>query len=138
MILEDLLFVLMGIEGNHITYHPNYSAEEDDPLRGVRFVVSPSLDSSLRDLVERVLPLGTYYTAITSFIEQRSHLDFGLVNHALCAAIRDMLKVLVYSLYWIQAHKDMTRTIKHFYPNSNTLSTLHPNSPSQKLWFYVH
>jgi gamma-tubulin complex component 2 len=52
-----------------------------------------TIDSSLRDLVERILPLGTYYTAISSFIEHRSHLDYGLVNHALCAAIRDMLKV---------------------------------------------
>lgn len=52
-----------------------------------------SIDPSLRDLVERILPLGTYYTAISSFIEQRSHLDYGLVNHALCAAIRTMLKV---------------------------------------------
>lgn len=51
------------------------------------------LDSSVRDLVERILPLGTYYTAISAFIEHRSHLDYGLVNHALCAAIRDMLKV---------------------------------------------
>jgi gamma-tubulin complex component 2 len=50
-------------------------------------------DPSLRDLVERVLPLAKYYTAISSFIELRSHLDFGRVNHALCAALRDMLKV---------------------------------------------
>jgi hypothetical protein len=36
-----------------------------------------------------------YYTVISCFIEQRSRLDYGLVNHhdALCAATRDMLKV---------------------------------------------
>lgn len=76
-----------------MTFHPDYSPEEDDPLQGVHFTVASSLDSSLRDLVERILPLGTYYTAISSFIEHRSDLDYGLVNHALCAAIRDMLKV---------------------------------------------
>lgn len=53
-----------------------------------------SLDSSLRDLVERILPLATYYLSISSFIEMRSSLEFGLVNHALCAALRDMLKVI--------------------------------------------
>ncbi|KAF8918290.1 Spc98 family-domain-containing protein [Mucidula mucida] len=78
IILEDLLYVLMGIEGTHITYHPDYSPGEDDPLQGVRFTVAPSLDSSLQDLVERILPLGTYYTAISSFIEHRSDLDYGL------------------------------------------------------------
>ena len=34
---------LQGIEGTYITYHPDYSADEDDPLNGIRFVVSPSL-----------------------------------------------------------------------------------------------
>ncbi|KAI9438511.1 Spc98 family-domain-containing protein [Lactarius indigo] len=92
MILEDLLFVLMGIEGTHITYHEDYSPEDDGELQGIRFTVSARLDPSLRDLVERVLPLAKYYTAISSFIELRSHLDFGRVNHALCAALRDMLK----------------------------------------------
>ena len=53
----------------------------------------PLIDPSLSDLVERILPLATYYTGITSFIELRSHLEYGLVNHALCASIRDMLKV---------------------------------------------
>ena len=53
----------------------------------------PFTDPSLSDLVERILPLATYYTGITSFVELRSHLEYGLVNHALCASIRDMLKV---------------------------------------------
>lgn len=44
-------------------------------------------------MLDRILPLATYYTAIAEFIESRSHTDYGLVNHALCAAIRDMLKV---------------------------------------------
>ncbi|KAF9259258.1 hypothetical protein L218DRAFT_933944 [Marasmius fiardii PR-910] len=120
MILEDLLYVLMGIEGNYITFHSNHSSE-DDPLRGVRFVVSQHLDSSLCDLVERVLPLGTYYTAISSFIEQRSHLDFGLVNHALCASIRDMLK----------DYQTLLSQLEHAFNTS-------PQFSLQKLWFYVH
>lgn len=60
-----------------------------------RCELTSKADPSLGDLVERILPLATYYTAVTSFVEQRSHLDFGLVNHALCAAIRDMLKVRI-------------------------------------------
>ncbi|KAI0746314.1 Spc98 family-domain-containing protein [Daedaleopsis nitida] len=121
LVLEDLLFVLMGIEGNHITYHPDYSPDDDDPLNGVRFVVSPSLDPSLRDLVERILPLATYYTAISSFIELRSHLDFGLVNHALCASMRDMLK----------DYQTLLSQLEHAF-NTSAQFTL------QKLWFYVH
>jgi gamma-tubulin complex component 2 len=127
---------IKGIEGTHITHHPDHSAEDDDPLQGIRFVVSPSLgqalscvshhsylntvtDASLRDLVERILPLGMYYTAISSFIELRSDLDFGLVNHALCAAIRDMLKVtLLRGKFPLNIGIQMTpRTIKLCSPN---------------------
>ena len=64
LMLEDLLFVLSvclsmfsfvlfslissylkGIEGTYITYHPDYSLEDDDPLQGIRFTVAPSLGS---------------------------------------------------------------------------------------------
>ncbi|KAL1700007.1 Spc98 family-domain-containing protein [Schizophyllum commune] len=121
MILEDLLYVLMGIEGTHITHHPDYSPEDDDPLQGIRFVPAPSLDASLRDLVERILPLGTYYTAITAFIEQRSVLDYGLVNHALCASIRGMLK----------DYQTLLSQLEHAFNTS-------PQFSLQKLWFYVH
>ncbi|KAH9475975.1 Spindle pole body component alp4 [Psilocybe cubensis] len=121
MILEDLLFVLMGIEGTYITYHSEYSPEDDDPLLGIRFVVAPTLDSSLGDLVERIIPLGMYYTAIHAFIEQRSHLDFGLVNHALCAAIREMLR----------DYQTLLSQLEHAFNTS-------PSFSLQKLWFYVH
>lgn len=64
MILEDILYVLMvcdlqffhssiplnvmskGIEGAHITYHEDYSPEDDDALQGIRFSVSKRLGTS--------------------------------------------------------------------------------------------
>ncbi|KAH8079060.1 Spc98 family-domain-containing protein [Cristinia sonorae] len=121
LILEDLLFVLLGIPGTYITYPHDYSVDDEDPLQGVRFVLAPSLDPSLRDLVERILPLATYYTAIMSFIEMRSHLDFGLVNHALCAAMREMLK----------DYQTLLAQLEHAFNTS-------PQFTLQKLWFYVH
>ena len=71
--------------------------------------------------MERILPLATYYTAVTAFIEQRSHLDFGLVNHALCAAMRDMLK----------DYQVLLSQLEHAFATS-------PQFTLQKLWFYVH
>lgn len=121
LILEDLLYVMMGMEGTHILYHPDYSPEDDDPLQGIRFVIASPLDPSIRDLTERILPLATYYTAISAFVESRSHLEFGLVNHALCAAIRDMLK----------DYQTLLSQLEHAF-NTSAQFTL------QKLWFYVH
>ena len=87
------MFDYQGIEGTYITYNVDEFPEDDDGLlKGIQFTVAPQLDPSLRDLVERIVPLATYYTSISTFVELRSHLDYGLVNHALCAAIRDMLK----------------------------------------------
>lgn len=89
-----------------------------------------SLDPSLRDLTERVLPLGTYYTAISTFVESRSHLDFGLVNHALCAAIRDMLKVRhPVSKEAFQTIAFLHRSTRPYYPSWNTHSIHRLNSP---------
>ncbi|TFK47368.1 hypothetical protein OE88DRAFT_1666101 [Heliocybe sulcata] len=121
LILEDLLYVLMGIEGVYIRHHPDYSPEDDDPLQGIRFVVSPSLDHSLCDVVERILPMATYYTAISSFIEDRSVSDYGTVNHALCAALRDMLK----------DYQTLLSQLEHAFNTS-------PQFSLQKLWFYIH
>ncbi|KAG0695851.1 Spc98 family-domain-containing protein [Suillus ampliporus] len=114
---------LQGIEGTYF-HHPEYSPEDDDPLKGVTFVVYSPLGAFVpTDLMERILPLGIYYTAISSFVESRSHLDFGLVNHALCAAIRDLLKVWDYQTLLSQ--------LEHAFNTS-------PQFSLQKLWFYVH
>jgi gamma-tubulin complex component 2 len=51
------------------------------------------IDPSLKDVVGRVLPLAAHYVTIQSFVDSRSKFEYGLVNHALCAAIREMLKV---------------------------------------------
>lgn len=72
LILEDLLFVLMvcslsafqcgahvvfkGIEGTYVTFHPEYSLEDDDPLQGIRFVVSPSLGSRFSNASSSMVP----------------------------------------------------------------------------------
>lgn len=113
---------LQGIEGTHITYEPDSFPEDDDSLlQGIKFIVSPSLDSSLKDLVERILPLATYYTSISTFVELRSHLDYGLVNHAFCACIRDMLK----------DYLTLLSQLEHSF-NTSASFTL------QKLWFYIH
>jgi gamma-tubulin complex component 2 len=52
-------------------------------------------DPSFKDLAERILPLATYYTSIDAFIEKHSRFEYGFVSHALCAAMRGLLKVFI-------------------------------------------
>ncbi|BGP02852.1 Spindle pole body component SPC97 [Rhodotorula toruloides] len=122
LLTEDLLFVLMGIEGRYVEFDPAYTPEDDyERLQGAKFIIDPQLDPRISALVSRFLPLATYYTAITAFIEQYSVLEHGTVNHALCAAIREMLKDYLVLLARIE---------EQF--NSSSSFTL------QRFWLLVH
>lgn len=92
-VIEDLLFVLMGYEGQYIRFDRVYEpSDEKSRLAGPSFKILPGLDPSLRDLTESVLKIATYYKAVESFVEVQSRQEFGLINHALCASVRKMLK----------------------------------------------
>lgn len=92
-ILEDLLFVFMGFEGQYIHYHSSYDpSTEKDRLTGPGFQLAPGLDPTLRDLTLSMLKMATHYSALEAFVEVQSRAEFGAVSHALCAAIRRLLK----------------------------------------------
>jgi gamma-tubulin complex component 2 len=92
-ILEDLLFVFMGYEGQYVRFAPSYNPSiEKDRLGGPSFKLLPGLDPSLRDLTMAVLKMATHYGALEAFVEVQSREEFGAVNHALCAAIRKLLQ----------------------------------------------
>ncbi|KKZ67553.1 hypothetical protein EMCG_06787 [[Emmonsia] crescens] len=92
-ILEDLLFVFMGYEGQYIHFVNSYNpSEETDRLIGPSFQIEPGLEPSLKDLTLSMLKMATHYSAMEAFVEVQSRAEFGAVNHALCAAIRRLLK----------------------------------------------
>ncbi|KAK7085564.1 Exportin 7 [Halocaridina rubra] len=86
-LIEDILHLMMGIEGIYITVeHPLNSY--DPP----KFTVDPTVDLSLGQFVSRILPLCGCYSQLARFIEDKSQYHHGLINHALCAAINVLLK----------------------------------------------
>ena len=92
-ILEDLLFVLMGFEGQYIRYDSSYdSSQELQRLVGPTFKISAGLDPSLRELAHSVLKMATYNKALEAFVETQSRDECGMINHALCASISRYLK----------------------------------------------
>lgn len=92
-ILEDLLFVFMGYEGQYIRFAKGYDPhEERDRLAGPTHRILAGLDPSLQDLTMSMLKMATYYTALETFIDVQSREEFGSVNHALCASIRKFLQ----------------------------------------------
>merc|ERR1712168_433915 len=82
LIIEDLLYCMEGVDGEYITAFPHktkYSERE--------FHIDPVLNTSLTELTKRILPLCSYYSTIVRFIEEKSSLEYGKVNHALSAAM---------------------------------------------------
>lgn len=91
-IIEDLLLVFMGYEGQYIQFAKCYNPSvEKDRLAGPTFKILPGLDPSLHDLTSTMLRMATNYCASEAFVEVQSRDEFGIVNHALCAAIRKLL-----------------------------------------------
>lgn len=83
----------MGFEGQYIRYTEGYQPlDEKSRLAGPQFKIEHGLDPSLRDLAGSMLRMATHYCAVEAFVEAQSREDFGSVNHALCAALRKMLK----------------------------------------------
>ncbi|KAL5395506.1 hypothetical protein PMIN06_005511 [Paraphaeosphaeria minitans] len=92
-IIEDLLFVFMGFEGQYIRFTDSYNPhEEKERLVGPQFRILPGLDPSLRDLTKSMLRMATHYIAVETCVEVLSREEYGSVNHSLCAAVRRLLK----------------------------------------------
>lgn len=83
----------MGFEGLYVRYADIYDPlDEKDRLLGPAFRILPGLDPSLRDLTMSMLNMAKHYIAMETFLEVLSRDQYGAVNHALCAAIRKLLK----------------------------------------------
>jgi gamma-tubulin complex component 2 len=137
-ILQDILFVFMGYEGQYIRYHTSYDPSvEKDRLVGPSFQIGPGLDPSLKDLTISMLKMATHYSALEAFVDVISRPEYGAVSHALCAAIRKLLKdylILIAQLEnQLLNNPNFTLHVLHLQtmPTSQSLAQLH--SLSQEL-----
>uniref|UniRef100_A0A8C1VVY7 Gamma-tubulin complex component n=1 Tax=Cyprinus carpio TaxID=7962 RepID=A0A8C1VVY7_CYPCA len=112
-LVEDLLYVLIGVDGRDVTAQPVLGRQSRS------FIVDPSLDMSIKELINRILPVASCYSTITRFTEEKSLFEYGQVNHALTAAIKTLMKE-----YLI-----LVTQLEHLH-RQGTLSL-------QKLWFYI-
>lgn len=58
-LVEDLLFVLVGVDGRDITAQPVLGRQNRS------FIVDSTLDMSVKELVNRILPVASHYSTIT-------------------------------------------------------------------------
>ncbi|KAL9657607.1 hypothetical protein ABK040_012686 [Willaertia magna] len=106
ILIEELLNVLVGYEGKYIQCVPIDESEDETmfeknsiPTENTlfKFKLNCEIDSSVGDLVNRILPLCDKHAVVCSFIEKRSSYQYGVVCHAFCSALRVLEKE--YMLY---------------------------------------
>lgn len=116
LILEDLLYAMMGIEGRWI----KKKIGPKEP--GVQeFVLSPRIrDKSLVTVVNRIIPICSYFSYIRHYIDVYNRYEYGVVSHAFCSAIRRMLKEYLILIAQLESRFRHNRTL-----------TL------MKTWFYI-
>ncbi|EAR93549.3 Spc97/Spc98 family protein (macronuclear) [Tetrahymena thermophila SB210] len=117
-LIEDLLFVMTGIEGNYI------KKKADQYRKPYIYCIEPYLEtstceSSLKQLVNKILEICLQYDKIQNYIAQHQQFSFGTVSQALCAALGLLLREYVVMINQLD---------QEFQKAELTL---------QKLWFYI-
>ena len=84
LLMKDLLYVLIGVEGDYIRLRPH----EENSRKNV-LIVDESADKLLRTLAIRITNLCPQFSSVIHFIDE---IDTGLVNQALAAAMRGVVK----------------------------------------------
>ncbi|TPX69796.1 hypothetical protein SpCBS45565_g02217 [Spizellomyces sp. 'palustris'] len=117
LVIHDLLYVLMDIEGVYI----QRSDVEVDMSQPSPFRCDSTMDQSIAELVKRILPLAGNLEVVERFIDSHSKFEHGRVQHALAATMRGLVKNYLLLIVQLE-HQALTA----------------PSFGLQKLWFYLH
>ena len=98
LLMDDLLYAFLGVDGRYVKAQSTGGgdgreggAQETEVSAGVFFEVEPSADTSLKELVGRMLPLCEYVLAVSRYIETRFAYSEGRTAHALAAGMKEIL-----------------------------------------------
>lgn len=96
LIVKDLLYVLLGLEGSYIRYSEKY-----DPniprlrLLGPDYKINKHLDASLKDVTKRIVHLAKMYSALVGFSEFYNTESYGQVIQSFIYEVRQFLKLYI-------------------------------------------
>ncbi|KAJ1752776.1 gamma tubulin complex Spc97/GCP2 subunit Alp4 [Coemansia sp. RSA 989] len=93
-IIEDILSLLIGVSGRYISFrHPAQSTAWRLPLSIEEALIAPMwINPTLAQMANKILPLVLMHRRIEYFTTTYARRQAGVVNQALCAAIRLVLK----------------------------------------------
>ena len=97
VLLHDLLHVLVGIEGVYIRLHPHDSQSSKKNV----LLVDEAADKLLKTLADKIITICPLYSSVIHFVDEN---DSGLVNQALAAAMRSVLKDYFNTIAQLESH----------------------------------
>lgn len=87
VVVKELLYCLIGVGGNYIVpIECNV-----DGSATIKFNISDKIQTSLRDILQEILPLAGYYYVVHKSVYVASSTDSGLVMNALSASLRSLI-----------------------------------------------
>ena len=113
ILVNDLLLVMLGLEGKYIKRVVNTTSYKDFK---VQFEVEPYLDNPTCDppllsLTNLILPMGYYYSSLSYFLNMGSKPELGLVVKGFCDGLKKIMREYVLFVNQLEEHKNN--------PNSN-------------------
>ncbi len=91
-LVEDLLYVLIGVDGRDITAQPVLGRQSRS------FIVDPSLDMSIKELVNRILPVASCYSTITRSV---NNMTFNIYISHVFTLSQFEIKIFTHQPLWI-------------------------------------
>ncbi|KAJ6630896.1 Gamma-tubulin complex component 2 like [Pseudolycoriella hygida] len=99
VLVRELLYCLIGIGGNYIV-----PAEcTVDGITTIKFNISDKIQTSLRDILQEILPLACYYYVVHKSVFVASSTDNGLVMNAFSASLRSLINDYYLSLVQLES-----------------------------------
>ncbi|KAI0243670.1 gamma tubulin complex Spc97/GCP2 subunit Alp4 [Massospora cicadina] len=141
VILEDLLSVLLGGDGEYLTANHRDALVIGENLadqpwaegaaEDISVALFETLETPVAQIVKKLLRVAKYHLQLDAFTETFSRFGYGLVNHALCGGIQALLKeyyILVAQLEH-QLRKDAEFSVHKFWfyfqPTLKTMRALY-------------
>ncbi|KAI5962513.1 alp4 [Candida pseudojiufengensis] len=93
LIIKDLLFILLGFEGNYILYSKNYNSDSmNSRINGPEYRVAKNLDISLKTVTKKIIKLGKQYDGLNNFIQFYDNSENGKIIQAFCSFVKSFFK----------------------------------------------
>lgn len=87
VVVKELLYCLIGVGGNYIV--PIECNVDGSPT--IKFNISDKIQTSLRDILQEILPLAGYYYVVHKCVYNASSTESGLVMNAFSASLRSLI-----------------------------------------------